>query len=111
MVSPCLNLRCLFRRRPLFSWRIVRQVSPGRFAPNLDSRLYWEDIPYGLCVLKSLAGGYGVGGYYGHDRGLAPSFRDVCPAGGGWKSARRMSMGVLHDWSGAVSMSRCGVAR
>lgn len=34
----------------------VYQVSPGRFGPNVDTRLFWEDIPFGLCILKNLAG-------------------------------------------------------
>lgn len=32
------------------------QVSPGRYGPNVDTRLFWEDIPFGLCILKNLAG-------------------------------------------------------
>ena len=32
------------------------KVSSGRFGPNVDSRLFWEDIPFGLCILKNLAG-------------------------------------------------------
>ncbi|CAN0467939.1 unnamed protein product, partial [Laminaria digitata] len=31
------------------------KVSPGRFGPNVDTRLFWEDIPFGLCILKNLA--------------------------------------------------------
>jgi hypothetical protein len=27
----------------------------GGFTPALGSRLFWEDIPYGLCILKNLA--------------------------------------------------------
>eukprot|EP00921_Rhytidocystis_pertsovi_P007906 GHVQ01013082.1.p1 GENE.GHVQ01013082.1~~GHVQ01013082.1.p1 ORF type:complete len:472 (+),score=53.05 GHVQ01013082.1:484-1899(+) len=31
------------------------QKVPGGFVPALQSRLFWEDIPYGLCVLKNIA--------------------------------------------------------
>jgi len=27
----------------------------GGVVPNLDSRFFWEDIPYGLCILKDIA--------------------------------------------------------
>ena len=33
----------------------LTELEPGKFVPNVDSRLFWEDIPYGLCILKSLA--------------------------------------------------------
>jgi len=33
----------------------LTETSDGKFKPNVDSRLYWEDIPYGLCILKGLA--------------------------------------------------------
>ena len=26
----------------------------GNFYPNADCRLFWEDIPYGLCIIKNL---------------------------------------------------------
>lgn len=42
----CLFLFCFARGK----------VSPGRFAPNVATRLFWEDIPFGLCILKNLAG-------------------------------------------------------
>lgn len=31
------------------------EVEPGGFVPNTSSRLFWEDIPFGLCILKNLA--------------------------------------------------------
>ncbi|RLN96080.1 hypothetical protein BBJ28_00005058 [Nothophytophthora sp. Chile5] len=31
------------------------EVSKGQFQPALNSRLFWEDIPYGLCILKNMA--------------------------------------------------------
>lgn len=31
------------------------EVSPGQFHPVVNSRLFWEDIPYGLCILKNMA--------------------------------------------------------
>lgn len=27
----------------------------GGVIPNLESRFFWEDIPYGLCILKDIA--------------------------------------------------------
>lgn len=27
----------------------------GGVIPNVDGRIFWEDIPYGLCILKDLA--------------------------------------------------------
>lgn len=33
----------------------LNEVSPGQFQPLVNSRLFWEDIPYGLCILKNLA--------------------------------------------------------
>ncbi|CAB1098897.1 unnamed protein product [Ectocarpus sp. CCAP 1310/34] len=33
----------------------LKEFSPGRFGPNVDTRLFWEDIPFGLCILKNLA--------------------------------------------------------
>jgi hypothetical protein len=29
--------------------------SSGQYTPNVDTRLFWEDIPFGLCILKNLA--------------------------------------------------------
>ena len=26
----------------------------GGVIPNIDGRIFWEDIPYGLCILKDL---------------------------------------------------------
>lgn len=31
------------------------EVSPGRFIPAVQSRIFEEDIPYGLCVLRNMA--------------------------------------------------------
>lgn len=51
------SLRCSFHCWNNRTLRACgRQVSPGRFTPNVDTRLFWEDIPYGLCILKNLAG-------------------------------------------------------
>ncbi|CAK4075033.1 unnamed protein product [Aphanomyces euteiches] len=33
----------------------LKEVSPGAFHPAVDSRLFWEDIPFGLCILKNMA--------------------------------------------------------
>ncbi|RHY27852.1 hypothetical protein DYB32_006486 [Aphanomyces invadans] len=48
----------------------LKEVTPGQFHPAVDSRyvdrrsrcddrcrgrLFWEDIPYGLCILKNMA--------------------------------------------------------
>jgi opine dehydrogenase len=33
----------------------LKEVGPNKFIPALESRLFWEDIPYGLCILKNLA--------------------------------------------------------
>jgi len=27
----------------------------GGVIPDIDGRLFWEDIPYGLCILKDIA--------------------------------------------------------
>ncbi|KAM3577292.1 hypothetical protein VYU27_000724 [Nannochloropsis oceanica] len=32
----------------------LKESSPGRFQPLVNSRLFWEDIPYGLVILKNL---------------------------------------------------------
>jgi opine dehydrogenase len=29
--------------------------SSGQYTPHVDTRLFWEDIPFGLCILKNLA--------------------------------------------------------
>mmetsp|Transcript_18861 Transcript_18861/g.24307 ORF Transcript_18861/g.24307 Transcript_18861/m.24307 type:complete len:438 (-) Transcript_18861:281-1594(-) len=31
------------------------EVSPDQFQPAVNSRLFWEDIPFGLVIIKSLA--------------------------------------------------------
>uniref|UniRef100_M4BL49 Opine dehydrogenase domain-containing protein n=1 Tax=Hyaloperonospora arabidopsidis (strain Emoy2) TaxID=559515 RepID=M4BL49_HYAAE len=33
----------------------LTEVSKGVFHPAVNSRLFWEDIPYGLCILKNMA--------------------------------------------------------
>ena len=33
----------------------LKSDSNGRFYPSADCRLFWEDIPYGLCIIKNLA--------------------------------------------------------
>ncbi|OWZ02762.1 hypothetical protein PHMEG_00025617 [Phytophthora megakarya] len=33
----------------------LNEVAKGQFHPALNSRLFWEDIPYGLCILKNMA--------------------------------------------------------
>ncbi|KAI9906484.1 hypothetical protein PsorP6_004808 [Peronosclerospora sorghi] len=33
----------------------LTEVSKGQFHPATNSRLFWEDIPYGLCILKNMA--------------------------------------------------------
>jgi len=37
----------------------TKQVEGG-VIPNIDGRLFWEDIPYGLCILKDIASMFGV---------------------------------------------------
>ena len=37
----------------------TKQV-PGGLVPNLESRFFWEDIPYGLCILKNYGDVFGV---------------------------------------------------
>lgn len=32
----------------------------GRVTPNLNARFFWEDIPYGLCILKNYGEVFGV---------------------------------------------------
>lgn len=31
------------------------EVAPGKYQPAVNSRLFWEDVPYGLCILKNMA--------------------------------------------------------
>ena len=33
----------------------LTEVAKGAYHPAVNSRLFWEDIPYGLCILKNLA--------------------------------------------------------
>ncbi|CAM9320232.1 unnamed protein product, partial [Chrysoparadoxa australica] len=33
----------------------VDEISTGQVQPAVNSRLFWEDIPYGLCILKGMA--------------------------------------------------------
>lgn len=33
----------------------LKEVAGGRVIPNVNTRLFFEDIPYGLCILKNLA--------------------------------------------------------
>jgi len=33
----------------------MTEVGQDQMKPNVNSRLFWEDIPYGLCILKNLA--------------------------------------------------------
>mmetsp|Transcript_19229 Transcript_19229/g.38429 ORF Transcript_19229/g.38429 Transcript_19229/m.38429 type:complete len:180 (+) Transcript_19229:3-542(+) len=33
----------------------LEEVSPGRFRPAINSRLFWEDVPFGLVILKNMA--------------------------------------------------------
>ncbi|CAM9401305.1 unnamed protein product [Phaeothamnion confervicola] len=33
----------------------LKEVRPGEYQPATESRLFWEDIPFGLCILKNLA--------------------------------------------------------
>jgi hypothetical protein len=32
----------------------------GRVSPNLNARFFWEDIPYGLCILKNIGNVFNV---------------------------------------------------
>ena len=53
--SVILSLLCVCSLCVLRAFRRAK-MSPGRFGPNVDTRLFWEDIPFGLCILKNLAG-------------------------------------------------------
>lgn len=33
----------------------LAEVKAGQYQPAVNSRLFWEDIPYGLCILKNMA--------------------------------------------------------
>mmetsp|Transcript_16200 Transcript_16200/g.32315 ORF Transcript_16200/g.32315 Transcript_16200/m.32315 type:complete len:433 (+) Transcript_16200:184-1482(+) len=33
----------------------MTKASNGKFQPNTGCRLFWEDVPFGLCILKGLA--------------------------------------------------------
>jgi len=33
----------------------LKAESDGTFSPATGSRLFWEDVPYGLCILKHIA--------------------------------------------------------
>uniref|UniRef100_K3W9S0 Opine dehydrogenase domain-containing protein n=1 Tax=Globisporangium ultimum (strain ATCC 200006 / CBS 805.95 / DAOM BR144) TaxID=431595 RepID=K3W9S0_GLOUD len=33
----------------------LTEVAKGQYHPAVNSRLFWEDIPYGLCILKNMA--------------------------------------------------------
>lgn len=38
-----------------FSSFTVYRLSGSGYIPKLESRLFWEDVPFGLCILKSIA--------------------------------------------------------
>ena len=33
----------------------LKEVGENLYQPAVESRLFWEDIPYGLCILKNIA--------------------------------------------------------
>ncbi|CEG50121.1 octopine dehydrogenase [Plasmopara halstedii] len=33
----------------------LTELSKGQYQPAVNSRLFWEDIPFGLCILKNIA--------------------------------------------------------
>jgi opine dehydrogenase len=56
-VSDRSSLRQIFRSNLGYAGCAtpLDEVSPGAFRPALQSRLFWEDVPYGLCILKNMA--------------------------------------------------------
>ncbi|TFJ86461.1 hypothetical protein NSK_002118 [Nannochloropsis salina CCMP1776] len=50
------SLRQIFRSNRGYSSCLtpLKEQSPGRYQPLVESRLFWEDIPYGLVILKNL---------------------------------------------------------
>ncbi|KAF8820340.1 naD/naDP octopine/nopaline dehydrogenase, alpha-helical domain-containing protein [Cardiosporidium cionae] len=55
-VGDCTNLQTIFATNRAYAECItpVTEV-PGGYKPAVHSRLFWEDIPYGLCILKNIA--------------------------------------------------------
>jgi hypothetical protein len=55
------NLKTVFRTNIGYATAAVpvKKVEGG-VVPNIEGRLFWEDIPYGLCILKDMASMLGV---------------------------------------------------
>lgn len=55
-ISDTTTLKSIFRTNLGYAGcRTPISVSEDGYRPAVNSRLFWEDIPYGLCVLKSIA--------------------------------------------------------
>lgn len=52
------SLKTIFRSNMSFAGVVTPTAlaaDGSGYIPNMDSRLFWEDIPFGICVLKSIA--------------------------------------------------------
>lgn len=47
------TLKTVFRTNTGYATvQIPQKAVPGGFVLNTEARIFWEDIPYGLCILK-----------------------------------------------------------
>jgi len=50
------DLRTVFRTNSGYATvKIPVKAVEGGVIVNTDARIFWEDVPYGLCILKDLA--------------------------------------------------------
>jgi len=55
-VKDTSTLKSVFRTNVGYGGCVTpAQEVEGGFIPSVNSRLFWEDIPYGLCILKGVA--------------------------------------------------------